>query len=143
MRKSLKNIFLTSLILVLLFSLTGCGDNENDSEKTTWSSNKYANLVPKPEAGTIYEESELDSVYDNVHYVGYNIDLKDWTIEECKAYAEKLKDAGFNSPGENKTTIVLIDTESTYSFGAKNSDGIYATASSNRNSGRVSIREIK
>lgn len=151
----MKKKFLVSLLAVVMcFVLTGCGDKENtkdgennnqgekqqiEEQGKSWPSNEYTNLIPKPEGATITDESEIDNVY----YVGHNIDLEDWTIEECKAYAEKLKEAGFTTPGSGQSSVVVTDTKSTYSFGAENEDGVYVTVGSSYNSGRISIQQNK
>lgn len=56
---------------------------------------------------------------------------------------KKLKEAGFTTPGSGMSSVVVTDTESTYSFGAKNSDGVYVTVGSSYNSGRISIQQNK
>lgn len=149
-----KKLLVSILVVFMCFALTGCGDNENkdggannnpggngqqEEQGVDWPSNEYTNLIPKPEGATISSESKLDNVY----YVGHNIDLEDWTIEECKAYAEKLKEAGFTTPGSGMSSVVVTDTESTYSFGAENSEGIYITVGSSYNTGRISIQKNK
>lgn len=153
MKKILKYLCAIAFAFVLLLGLTGCGEektnnggknnqggNEQQGEQgIAWPSNEYTNLIPKPEGATIYDESEINNAY----YVGYNIDLEDWTIEECKAYAEKLKEAGFTTPGLGMSSVVVTDTESNYSFGAENSDGVYVTVGSSYDSGRISIQENK
>lgn len=146
MKRILKELFVVAIALILLFSLTGCGEKENNNEGTlqqeqgtAWPSNEYTDLIPFPEGATIYDDSEINNAY----YVGHNIDLQDWTIEECKSYAEKLKEKGFTTPGSGMNSVVITDTQSSYSFGAKNSDGVYVTVGSSYNSGRISIQKNK
>lgn len=146
-----KKLLVSLLAVVICFTLTGCGEektngnnNQNgnqqqNEEGIAWPTNEYTNLIPKPEGATIYDESEINNAY----YVGHNIDLEDWTIEECKAYTEKLEAAGFTTPGSGMNSVVVTDTENTYSFGAKNSDDIYVTVGSSYNSGRISIQKNK
>ncbi len=149
-----KKLLFGLLAVVMCFVLTGCGEKENTGngennnpggnqqqgeQAVAWPSNEYTNLIPKPDGATIYDESKINNAY----YVGHNIDLEDWTIEECKAYAEKLKEAGFTTPGSGMSSVVVTDTESTYSFGAENSDGVYVTVGSSYNTGRISIQQNK
>ena len=148
-----KKLLIGMLALIMCFALTGCGDKENTEnggtnnqgvnqqgeQGATWPSNEFTNLIPKPEGATISSESEINNAY----YVGHNIDLEDWTIEECKAYAEKLKEAGFTTPGSGMNSVVITDIESSYSFGAENSDGVYVTVGSSYNTGRISIQQNK
>ena len=146
-----KKLLVGLLAVVMCFALTGCGEEKTNNggnndggsgqqeqggtSGVAWPSNQYTNLIPKPEGATIYDEKEVDNAY----YLGHTIDLKDWTIEECKAYAEKLKEAGFTTPGTGSSSVVLTDTDSSYSFGAENSDGVYVTVGSSNNVGRISI----
>lgn len=155
MKKFLKGLMTFVLVFTLAFALTGCGDKENtgnsnnsgstggngqqaqsDSSNVAWPSNEYTNLIPKPEGVTIYDEQAIDNNY----FVGHNITLIDWPIEECKAYAEKLKDAGFTIPSAGYDSVVVKDTDTMYSFGAKNSDGVYVTVGSGNGTGTISIQ---
>lgn len=149
----MKRFLVCILAIALCFALSGCDKEKNDSDNkdksgsnqqlneqgTSWPSNEYTDLIPKPEGATIYDESEIDNMY----YVGHNIDLEDWTIEECKAYAEKLKQAGFTKPSAGMSSVVVTDTEKSYSFGANNSAGVYVTVGSSYNTGRISIQISK
>lgn len=142
-----KKILIGLFAVLMCFTLVGCGNKEegtggnNTDNGVAWPSNEYTNLIPKPEGATIYEEKAIDNYY----FVGHSIDLTDWTIEECKAYAEKLKAAGFTTPGEGMNDVVVKNTDSEYSFGAENSDGVYVTVGSysGNNSGRISIQVTK
>ncbi|MDO5555931.1 MAG: hypothetical protein Q4G09_04670 [Clostridia bacterium] len=155
MKKVLSILIIVAMLIAGICLLTGCGEKENannggtstnggsqqeeqdETSGVAWPSNQYTNLIPKPEGATIYDEKEVDNNY----YVGHSIDLTDWTIEECKAYAEKLKEAGFTIPSSGANSVVVTDTDSTYSFGAENSDGVYVTVGSSYNSGRISIQK--
>ncbi len=155
MIKNLKSLMVVAFTFVLLLGLTGCGEQkENNNDGTqggnqqqgettgvAWPSNEYTNLIPKPEGATIYDEKAVDNDY----FGGHNITLTDWTIEECKAYAEKLKEAGFTTPGTGMKDVVVTDNGNMYSFGAKNSDGVYVTVGSfsGNNSGSISIQVTK
>lgn len=151
--KKFLGLVLVLTILIGALTLTGCGEktnnggtvtnggNSNNSDEVSWPNNEYTKLIPKPEEAVIYSEKAIDNVY----FLGHNITLEDWTIEECKVYAEKLKDAGFTEPGAGASDVVVTDTDSMYSFGAKNSDGVYVTvgAYSGNNSGSISIQVTK
>ena len=157
MKKTLKLILSIACVFVFALALTGCGDKENNNgggngtgggnqqqggtTGVAWPSNQYTKLIPKPDGATIYDEKAIDNSY----YLGHSIDLTDWTIEECKAYAEKLKAAGFTTPSAGMDDIVIKDTTSEYSFGAENNDGVYVGVGSysGNNSGRISIQVNK
>lgn len=156
----MKNFLICLITTIMCFTLVGCGtgenkenngdnnqnnnnqndnQNNNDSDTVAWPANQYTNLIPKPDGATIYDEKAIDNNY----FVGHSIDLSDWTIAECKAYAEKLKEAGFTTPGTGASDVVVTDNANTYSFGAENSDGVYVTVGSSYNSGRISIQVTK
>ena len=77
-----------------------------------WPENEFTKLVPKPGfelAAATTEEDEFNVVFYNA------------SAEEIRAYAEKLKSAGFNRNEEvNDQEVMGIEI---YSFEAENADG--------------------
>jgi hypothetical protein len=72
-----------------------------------WESNEYTKLVPKPEiAINAAGESSM----------GYSADFNKPTLEQVKAYVEKVKAAGFNVGAYESNGDM-------YSYTAKNADG--------------------
>ena len=77
-----------------------------------WPDNEYTKLVPKPDFKVLNSSEDEDGV--SVMFSGV-------TAEQMKAYAEKLKEAGFNiDPEENDQDYMGIVI---YSFTASNADG--------------------
>ncbi len=151
----MKKILSVCMFVAGLLFLTACGggnqsDNaadgkaevavETETAGVEWPVTEYTKLVPQPEGATIYEEK----VIDNNYFAGHNITLTDWSIEECKAYAAKLQEMGFTTPGTGETSVVVKDDGVDYSFGAKNSDGVYVTVGTHAGkSGSISIQVQK
>ena len=162
----MKKLFALLIALMMVFSLVACdlgntedpnkdnpgtsqngGENNNGSENNgggesiAWPENEFTALIPKPKTGTIAEESS----FDNVYFKGINITLTNWSVEDCKAYAEELMAAGFTQPGAGFDSVVVKDDGSDYSFGATNADGVYVTVGTNveRKIGGISIQITK
>ena len=117
------------------------GSENNGGESIAWPENEFTALIPKPKTGTIAEESS----FDNLYFKGINITLTNWSVEDCKAYAEELMAAGFTQPGAGFDSVVVKDDGSDYSFGATNADGVYVTVGTNveRKIGGISIQITK
>ncbi len=152
----MKKIYLALMCIVSLKFMTACGGGskseniatdgktevkkEAKAEGKKWPATEYTKLIPQPEGATIYDEK----VIDNNYFAGHNITLTDWSIEECKAYATKLQEMGFTKPGTGETSVVVKDDGVDYSFGAKNSDGVYVTVGTRAGkSGSISIQVQK
>ena len=156
----MKKLFALLIALMMVFSLVACdlgntedpnkdnpgtsqngGENNNGGESIAWPENEFTALIPKPKTGTIAEESS----FDNVYFKGINITLTNWSVEDCKAYAEELMAAGFTQPGAGFDSVVVKDDGSDYSFGATNADGVYVTVGTNveRKIGGISIQITK
>ncbi len=152
----MKKLFVALMCIVSLVIMTACGGgNKSDNaaadgkaevkteaiaEGKEWPATEYTKLIPQPEGATIYEEKAIDNNY----FAGHNITLTDWSIEECKAYAAKLQEMGFTTPGAGETSVVVKDDGVDYSFGAKNSDGVYVTVGTRAGkSGAISIQVQK
>lgn len=151
----MKKINLALMCIVSLVIMTACGGgnknnnaaegkaevkNEAKVEGKKWPATEYTKLIPQPEGATIAEEKAVDNNY----FAGHNITVTDWSIEECKAYAAKLQEMGFTKPGAGETSVVVKDDGTDYSFGAKNSDGVYVTVGTRAGkSGSISIQVQK
>ena len=155
----MKKLFALLLAMMMIFSLAACGDNtttdpdkdnpgvsqsgenNNGGESIAWPENEFTALIPKPKTGTIAEADP----FDNAYFKGIKITLTNWSVEDCKAYAEELKAAGFTQPGAGFDSVVVKDDGSNYSFGAKNADGVYVTVGTNveRKIGGISIQITK
>ena len=153
----MKKLFALLLAMMLVFSLAACGNGETPSgdegggtsqsdnqsgeennEGVAWPENEFTALIPKPKTGTIAEEDS----FENAYFKGHKMTLTNWSVEDCKAYAEELKEAGFTQPGTGYDSVVVTDDGSNYSFGAKNADGVYVTIGTNveRKTGSISIQ---
>lgn len=106
-----------------------------------WPKNQFTDLLPKPESGTIFYEKAVDNAY----FEGHTITMADWTVEDCKAYADALIAAGFTIPGDGYDSVVVRDDDEMYSFGAKNADGVYVTCGTSavEKAGNISIQVAK
>ena len=79
---------------------------KSDGDK--WPSNEFTKQVPKPDL-TIYAAEDGPN--------GYNVDFIGATFEQIKAYADKVKAAGFDK-------VVNEDSDSDmYSYSANNAAG--------------------
>lgn len=82
-----------------------------------WPENEFTKLIPKPETGELFGASTTDTEFSVV--------LTGATIDEMKAYAEKVKAAGFTIDPE------VVDEEAmgfaVYTYSASNSTGYYIT----------------
>ncbi len=154
----MKKIYLALMCIVSLMAMTACGGGEKKTNAITdvetevatetevdekeWPVTEYTKLIPQPEGVTIYEEHAIAD--NNPYFAGHQITLTDWSIEECKAYAAKLQEMGFTTPGAGETSVVVKDDGVDYSFGAKNSDGVYVTVGTRGGkSGSISIQVQK
>ena len=106
-------------------------EGEDEPEQTpdeggagaAWPKNEFTALIPKPTSGTVADEKAVDNAY----FEGHKITMTNWPVEDCKAYAEELIAAGFTQPGAGADSVVVTDSDSTYSFGAVNENGVYVT----------------
>lgn len=152
----MKKIYLALMCMVSLVIMTACGGNSNKkaidgttkteteakSDSKKWPVTEYTKLIPQPKGISIYEEHAIAE--DNPYFSGHQITVTDWSIENCKAYAEELKKAGFTTPGAGSDDVVVKDDDMDYAFGAKNSDGVYVTIGThNGKSGSISIQVKK
>ena len=154
----MKQILPVLMCLAAVLTLTACRGGKADKKSadvktevkaeaiteatSQWPVTEYTKLIPQPKGITIYEEHAIAD--DNPYFAGHQITVTDWSVADCKAYAEELKKAGFTTPGNGSDTVVIKDTESDYSFGARNSDGVYVTIGTrNGGSGTISIQVSK
>ncbi len=152
----MKKVFIALMCMASLMIMTACGGGNKNNNATAdgkaevkkeakaegkkWPATEYTKLIPEPEGATVYEEHAIDNNY----FAGHNITVTDWSIEECKAYAAKLQEMGFTTPGAGATSVVVTDNGTDYSFGAKNSDGVYVTVGTRAGkSGGISIQVQK
>lgn len=152
----MRHSILTLVCLAAVALLAACGGNsnkkaadgttetkteaKNDSKK--WPVTEYTKLIPQPEGITIYEEHAIAE--DNPYFAGHQITVTDWSVEDCKAYAEQLKKAGFTTPSAGYDDVVIKDDGTEYTFGARNSDDVYVTFGTYAGrSGSISIQKHK
>lgn len=153
----MKKTFLVLMCMASVAMFTACiGGNANKktadgttetkteakSDSKKWPVTEYTKLIPQPKGITIYEEYPIAE--DNPYYAGHQITVTDWSVADCKAYAEELKKAGFTTPGAGLKNVVVKDDGTDYSFGAENSDGVYVSIGThNGKSGSISIQVQK
>ncbi len=96
-----------------------------------WPENEFSKLIPKPEF----------EIYSSVvTEVSFMVSFKDVSLEDTKAFATKLVEAGFtvdaNTVEEEKEGVVL------YSYTAKNADGYMLTYNYSMNMLALSINKV-
>lgn len=104
-----------------------------------WPKNEFTKLIPEPENVTITGNEKVDNMY----YLGHRIVVKDWSKEDCKAYIEKLKAAGFTKPLVGMEDVITSDTDKMYSFDATNADGVHASVGIMGSNGSIDITTKK
>ncbi len=112
---------------------------ESEVVSSEWPENEFTNLIPKPNNITITGNKPIDNMY----YIGHTIVVKDWSIEDCKAYIEKLKAAGFTKPIAGMKDVITNDKETIYSFDALNADGVHASVGIMGSNGTIDITKNK
>ncbi len=112
---------------------------ESEVVSSEWPENEFTNLIPKPDNITITGNKPIDNMY----YIGHTIVVKDWSIEDCKAYIEKLKAAGFTKPIAGMKDVITNDKETIYSFDALNADGVHASVGIMGSNGTIDITKNK
>ena len=112
---------------------------ENETVSSEWPDNEFTGLVPKPDNVTITGNKKVDNAY----YTGHTVVVKDWSKEDCMAYAEKLKAAGFTKPLAGMKDVVTNDKGTMYSFDALNADGVHASVGVMGNNGTINITKNK
>lgn len=145
----MKKIYLALMCMAAVTMFTACGGNANKKavDGTTdtrevvssdWPENEYTKLVPEPESVKITGNQAVDNVY----YAGHQVVTSGWSVSDCKAYAERVKKAGFTSPGSG-SDVVIQDDGTTYSFCAKNSNGMIVSLYTDGSHGAISIEKRK
>jgi hypothetical protein len=81
-----------------------------------WPDNEFTRLVPKPNFVVLGASEDGDT---------FTIGFNNVTIEQTKAYAEKLKAAGFTIDEETEDIAVMGIVA--YKFSAKNEDGYFVS----------------
>lgn len=81
-----------------------------------WPENEYTNQVPKPDMKLLHSKTDED---------GFTAAFNNASADQIKAYAEKLKSAGFTEDVEVEDNEVMGMT--IYSFSALNSSGYSVT----------------
>lgn len=153
----MKKIYLALMCMAAVTMFTACGGGNSNkktadgkaeakteakSDSKKWPVTEYTKLIPQPKGITIYEEHAIAE--DNPYFSGHQITVTDWSIEDCKAYAEELKKAGFTTIPAGYKSLVGDDDDKKYSFRAENSDGVFVTVSTyTGRSGIISIQVKK
>lgn len=154
----MKKVFISMLCMASLVIMTACGGENNAKKEASdiledaqemvqesevvsseWPENEFTNLIPKPNNITITGNKPIDNMY----YIGHTIVVKDWSIEDCKAYIEKLKAAGFTKPIAGMKDVITNDKETIYSFDALNADGVHASVGIMGSNGTIDITKNK
>ncbi|MDO4540105.1 MAG: hypothetical protein Q4B48_03225 [Syntrophomonadaceae bacterium] len=167
----MKKLLALAMALIMVFALAACGgdtepapsggdtadpgtqqtdpgasepepsDQDDPGDVVEWPDNEFTNLIPQPEGGTVFSEDAVDNAY----FEGHTMTMTDWSVEDCKAYAEALIAAGFDKPGAGFDSVVITDNDSIYSFGAENEDGVYVTFGTSvaQKTGSISIQVTK
>lgn len=145
--------------LASLVIMTACGGGNNNAKKeasdiledakemvqksevvsSDWPENEFTKLVPKPENVKIMGNKKVDNAY----YIGHSVVVKGWSKEDCKAYVEKLKAAGFTKPLAGMKDVITNDKETMFSFDALNADGVHASAAVMGENGTINIQKNK
>ena len=110
----MKNISVFLLALVMSLILTSAAFAQEG-----WPSNKYTALVPRPEGVEIISVRDIDSSRRG----GCEIYLAQWPLEQSKAYAQKVQQAGFTEPLNPGWALVTDDTKG-WKFEALNADNV-------------------
>lgn len=154
----MKKVFISMLCMASLVIMTACGGENNAKKEASdiledaqemvqesevvsseWPENEFTNLIPKPNNITITGNKPIDNMY----YIGHTIVVKDWSREDCKAYIEKLKAAGFTKPIAGMKDVITNDKETIYSFDALNADGVHASVGIMGSNGTIDITKNK
>lgn len=155
----MKKVFITMMCMASLVIMTACGGGNNNAQteasdiledaqemvqksevvSSEWPENEYTNLIPKPENITITGNQKVDNMY----YIGHRIIIKDFSKEDCKAYIEKLKAAGFTNPIAGMKDVITNDKETIFSFDALNADGVHASVGIMGSNGTIEITKKK
>lgn len=77
-----------------------------------WPDNEYTKQVPTPDMKILHSNSDDD---------GFTVAFNNASAEQIKAYASKLKEAGFTTDAEEEDKEVM--GMAIYSYTASNSDG--------------------
>lgn len=128
---------LLTLVLITVFALSGCNlifpqlgappESRPYSNRDGGDENN-ANNAGNENSSVNYDDCEhIDRAIDNAYFSGHTVHMTDWTLEDCKAYAEAMQAAGFTIPTTGFDSVVLTDDGSIYSFGASNENGVYVT----------------
>ncbi len=107
---------ISAIMLALAMSVTFATASIAQEE---WPSNKYTALVPQPQGVEIVSVRNIDSA----RRAGCEIYLSAWPIEQSKAYAEKVQQAGFNTP-LNPGWALITDDAKGWKFEALNGDSV-------------------
>ena len=155
----MRKVFLALMCMASLVIMTACGGGNNNAKKeasdiledakemvqksevvsSDWPENEFTKLVPKPENVKIMGNKKVDNAY----YIGHSVVVKGWSKEDCKAYVEKLKAAGFTKPLAGMKDVITNDKETMFSFDALNADGVHASAAVMGENGTINIQKNK
>lgn len=109
----MKKIIILGVSFLMLISLFGCGENNDEVEEKQWPENEFTKQVSKPEFGDLNGAVEIDDEFC--------ISINDVEINEVKSYVEIIQKEGFK---ENQD---VIDKEAigieVYSYMADSKDG--------------------
>lgn len=85
-----------------------------------WPDNDYTKLIPQPEVAgvTTTHERENEQIRSFTIYMA-----QDWTIEQSKAYVEKVKEMGFTYP-KYEGAAFTTENEKGYQYEAYNRDKV-------------------
>ncbi|WP_446424175.1 hypothetical protein [Mailhella sp.] len=106
----------STFLMALVMSLTLAAAS---FAKEEWPSNKYTALVPQPEGVEIVSVRNIDSSRRG----GCEIYLSAWPLEQSKAYADKVQQAGFTTP-LNPGWALITDDAKGWKFEALNGDNV-------------------
>ena len=155
----MKKVFVALMCMASLVIMTACGGGNSNAKKeasdilddakemvqksevvsSDWPENEFTKLVPKPENVKITGNKKVDNAY----YIGHSVVVKGWSKEDCKAYVEKLKAAGFTKPLAGMKDVITNDKETMFSFDALNADGVHASAAVMGENGTINIQKKK
>ena len=110
----MKNVSAFLMALTMFLALATASFAKED-----WPSNKYTALVPQPEGVEIVSVRNIDSS----RRAGCEIYLSAWPLEQSKAYAEKVQQAGFSVP-LNPGWALITDDAKGWKFEALNRDNV-------------------
>ncbi|MDR1641509.1 MAG: hypothetical protein LBT59_17590 [Clostridiales bacterium] len=113
-------------------TIYGLGDSYQGAEDGDWPSNEYTKIIPKPSFPVDIEGGGMDDEDFTIVFRGASID-------EIKAYAEEIKEAGFVLDPE--TDEFQVGSFDFYNYEAKNEAGYEVEVFSARGIAGLSIEK--